>query len=173
MHFNDKFRFCPACGSQHFAYHNVKSKRCADCAFIYYHNPSAAVAAFIFNTDGDLLVCRRANDPAKGSLDLPGGFVDYQETAEQAITRELQEELGIEVNNVKYLFSLPNDYQYSELDIPTLDMFYTVQLPANAHISAHDDVAESFFVPIAKLNANDFGLSSIRTAIGRLTKNQL
>ena len=173
MLFNEKFKFCPSCGSQHFEYNNIKSKCCAHCNFVFYHNPSSAVAAFIFNANGDLLVCRRAKDPAKGTYDLPGGFVDYNETAEQAMVREIHEELGVEVKELQYLFSLPNDYLYSDLNIPTLDFFYRVQLPQNAEISAYDDVAESIFVPIAKLNANDFGLNSIRKAIIQLINKEL
>ena len=94
MNFSDKFKFCPACGSASFVVHNIKSKQCDNCGFIYYVNPSAATAAFIRNTDGDLLVCRRSHEPAKGTLDLPGGFIDYNETAEQGIAREVMEELG-------------------------------------------------------------------------------
>ena len=70
---------CPACGSQHFEINNVKSKKCADCGFVYYLNPSAATAAFIENEQGELLVCRRAKEPSKGTLDLPGGFADMEE----------------------------------------------------------------------------------------------
>ncbi len=172
MHFNQKFAHCPACGSANFGSNNVKSKRCANCNFVYYHNPSAAVAAFIFNEQHELLVCRRANDPAKGTLDLPGGFVDYNESAEQALKRELNEELGIRVETVKYEFSLPNDYLYSDLNIPTLDMFFVVQLPPNAHVAAHDDVAESFFVALDKLKPCDFGLDSIKKAVSNIIKEK-
>ena len=138
------------------------------CGFVFYHNPSAAVAAFIFNENEDLLVCSRAKDPAKGSWDLPGGFVDNDESAEQAIIRELEEELGVEVTDAEYLFSLPNDYLYSDLNIPTLDMFFRVRLPVCHSLIASDDVSECFFVPIAKLNPENFGLTSIRKAIYRL-----
>ena len=72
MNFSTLFKFCPVCGSGKFDQHNIKSKKCNSCGFIYYINPSAATAAFIRNDDGDLLVCRRAQEPAKGTLDLPG-----------------------------------------------------------------------------------------------------
>ncbi len=165
MHFKKKFRFCPACGSEHFEDNNFKSKRCADCGFVFYHNPSAAVAAFIFNTKGELLVCKRAKEPARGTLDLPGGFVDYEETAEEAMRRELLEETGAQALTVEYLFSLPNLYVYSDLEIPTLDMFFRCTLPENAAVRPADDVAECRFIPLTDVHPEAFGLRSIRHAV--------
>ena len=65
------------------------------CGFVYYFNSSAATAIFITNRVGELLVVRRAKEPAKGTFDLPGGFVDMYETAEEAIIREVKEETGL------------------------------------------------------------------------------
>lgn len=164
MHFKQKFRYCPACGSL-FSDHNFKSKTCRACGFTFYHNPSAAVATFVLNTEGELLVCRRAKEPAKGTLDLPGGFVDYDETAEQAVCREVAEETGLELSSVDYLFSLPNHYLYSDLDVPTLDLFFQTTVSSAFSLQAADDVAECFFVPIHQLDASLFGLDSIRRAV--------
>jgi len=63
---------------------------------VYYMNPSAATAAFILNGKGELLVERRKREPAKGTLDLPGGFADFDETAEEGVAREVLEETGLE-----------------------------------------------------------------------------
>ena len=171
MNFSEKFKYCPACGSTSFVSNNIKSKRCENCGFIYYVNPSAATAAFIRNTDGDLIVCRRSHDPAKGTLDLPGGFIDYNETAEQGITREVKEELGINVDHFQYLFSLPNDYLYSELNVPTMDLFFEGKVPNNTELNAADDVEECFFIPVRELNPQLFGLSSVRKAVRMFIDN--
>ena len=61
------FHFCPKCGSSEFEIHNALSKHCANCGFTYYQNPRASTAAFILNGKGELLVARRAKDPAKGT----------------------------------------------------------------------------------------------------------
>ena len=37
------------------------------------------------NEKKELLVCRRAKEPAKGTLDLPGGFIDMNETGEEGV----------------------------------------------------------------------------------------
>ena len=95
MHVLDKFKYCPACGSSGFEEQDEKSKRCKRCGFEYYLNPSAAVAAFILNSRGQLLTLRRSKAPAKGTLDLPGGFVDIGENINEALMREVKEETGL------------------------------------------------------------------------------
>ena len=99
----EHFRYCPACGSSHWAEHDFKSKRCADCGFVYYLNPSSATAAFIVNDRDELLVVRRVKEPHKDTLDLPGGFVDIGEDIEQGMRREIAyaAEKGIPIRYVK------------------------------------------------------------------------
>ena len=52
--------------------------------------------------------CCRAKEPAKDTLDLPGGFIDMNETGEEGVAREVEEETGLKVKKATYLFSLPN-----------------------------------------------------------------
>ena len=75
-----QFTYCPKCGARTFVERNEKAKQCTTCGFVYYFNPSSAVACFIRNSKGELLLVRRAKEPAKGTLDLPGGFVDMYES---------------------------------------------------------------------------------------------
>lgn len=121
-----KFSFCPVCGSKLWVVNNFKSKRCESCGFVYYGNPSAANVALILNEHDELLVVRRKKEPAKGTLDLPGGFTDMDETGEEGVIREVLEETGLHVTRADYLFSIPNLYRYSDMDIHTLDMFSVV-----------------------------------------------
>lgn len=165
MHLLEKFGYCPKCGSRHFVENNEKSKRCENCGFVYYFNPSAATAAFIVNERGELLVERRAKDPAKGMLDLPGGFVDVSETAEEGITREVKEETGLQLTEVRYMFSLPNIYRYSGFDVHTLDMFFMCRVAEGAQPVPADDAAECFWIPVADIHTEQFGLRSIRQAL--------
>ena len=72
----------------------------------------------------ELLVCRRAKEPAKGTLDLPGGFIDKNETGEEGVAREVLEETGLKVKKAVYQFTLPNIYVYSGFPVHTLDMFF-------------------------------------------------
>ncbi len=159
------FQYCPKCGSKEFKVNNEKSKKCLACNFTYYFNPSAATVAVIVNPKREILVCRRANDPAKGTLDLPGGFVDMNETGEQAVIREVKEETNLNVDEAEYLFSLPNLYLYSGFLVHTLDLFYLCKVNDLNNPIGRDDISESFFVNIDDLIVDDFGLQSIKKGL--------
>jgi ADP-ribose pyrophosphatase YjhB (NUDIX family) len=162
------------CGSGHFEVNNFKSKKCRDCGFTYYANPCSATAAFIVNDRDEMLVVRRAKEPAKGTLDLPGGFVDMCETVEEGMLREIKEETGLDVQDIRYLFSSPNLYVYSGMGVHTLDMDFLVRVHGDAiPVRAADDAAEAFWLPINKVNPADFGLTSIRNAVIRFLAETL
>ena len=160
-----KFSYCPVCGEEAFAVRNEKAKQCAVCGFVYYLNPSASVACFIRNVRGELLVVRRAKEPAKGTLDLPGGFADMHETAEEALFREVREETGLRLGNCRYLFSLPNIYPYRGFDVHTLDLFFECKVEHFDQAKAADDAGGLVVLSPAELNPADFGLQSIQQAI--------
>ncbi len=162
------------CGSEHFEVNNFKSKKCRDCGFTYYANPCSATAAFIVNDRDEMLVVRRAKEPAKGTLDLPGGFVDMGETVEEGMVREIKEETGLDVDHIQYLFSSPNVYVYSGMGVHTLDMDFLVRVHSDSlAVSAADDAAEAFWLPINEVNPADFGLTSIRNAVIRFLSEML
>ena len=156
------FKYCPVCGSEHFEVH---------CGFTYYANPCSATAAFIVNDNDEMLVVRRAKEPAKGTLDLPGGFVDMGETVEEGMVREIKEETGLDITNIQYLFSSPNVYVYSGMGVHTLDMDYLARVHGSVPaIKAADDAAEALWIPISQVNPAEFGLTSIRNAVIRFLK---
>ena len=140
-----QFHFCPKCGSPRFVEHNEKSKQCEDCGFVYYFNPSAATVAVILNERQELLACRRGKEPAKGTLDLPGGFSDCFESSEEGVAREVKEETGLEVTRTEFLFSLPNTYLYSGFLVHTVDCFFrcTVADSSLAHARRGRTVVDS------------------------------
>jgi mutator protein MutT len=164
----ESFVYCPRCGSRNFNVDGERSRRCADCGLTYYANASASTAAIITNSKGEVLLTTRAFEPAKGKLDLPGGFVDMNETAEEALIRELKEELSIDVCNPQYLFSLPNEYQFSGITVHTLDMFFKVEVEDNIQVKTDDDVADAQFYDLKFVNIDDIGLNSIKKAINRI-----
>lgn len=167
MHPLDKFKFCPVCGSAHWVENNFKSKRCDDCGFVYYANPASATAAFIINERNELLVVRRAKEPALGTLDLPGGFVDMGENIEQGMRREIEEETGLKVDQIEYLFSTPNEYLFSGMLIHTIDSDYLVRVKSDVHPIGADDAADAHWIPLDEVNPEEFGLLSIRRAVER------
>lgn len=161
-----QFVYCPVCGAKTFIERNEKAKQCTTCGFVYYFNPSSAVACFIRNAAGEVLLVRRAKDPAKGTLDLPGGFVDMHESAEEAACREVKEETGLDITECRYLFSIPNLYMYSGFEVHTVDMFFECHTDNFEDTHAEDDAAEIIILKKEELNPDDFGLLSIKKAIG-------
>jgi ADP-ribose pyrophosphatase YjhB (NUDIX family) len=71
-----------------------------------YQNPKLAVDCII-RVDGKLAFIRRNNPPL--GLALPGGFVDYGESVEDAVRREMREETGLELENLRqfHVYSEP------------------------------------------------------------------
>lgn len=173
MHYLNKFRYCPACGSDHFLENDFKSKHCKDCGFTYYFNAAAAVASIIKNERGELLLCRRAFNPAKGTLGIPGGFVDPKESTTSAMIREMKEETGVDIKEeeLKFLFSIPNIYPYSGLVVHSCDTFFEVTIDSTSDIKPNDDVSECMWVMPENVRLEDIGLNSIREAVRRYLSN--
>ena len=172
MHLLDKFRYCPACGSADFEINDERSKRCSSCGFTFYLNASAATAAFIVNDKGELLVGRRALDPAKGTLDLPGGFVDPGESITDGMLREVKEETGAEGVIRRFLFSVPNFYEYSGFVVPTTDAFFEVALLDEDNLSPKDDCSQLSWIPLSEVKPELFGLKSISQAVEKYLQQQ-
>lgn len=170
MHPLAQFKYCPKCGSDRFVENNFKSKRCEDCGFVYYFNSCSSTIALIVNENRELLVATRAHEPVKGTLDLPGGFVDMNETGEEAVIREVKEETNMEVTDARYLFSIPNRYVYSGFEVHTLDMVYLCKVTDTSTFKAEDDVAKLQFIKITDLNPHLFGLLSVKEVVRKIQK---
>lgn len=162
------FAFCPHCGSPLFKEDGPRSKRCENCGFTFYLNPAAATAALITDKEGRLLLTRRAFEPMKGTLDLPGGFAELDETIEDALRREVKEELGVEIEHLTFIGSRPNRYPFSGFTIHTLDHFFSAQIAeTSAPISVHDDVDNYVWLHPEEIDTNQIGLDSIREIVAK------
>jgi len=120
------FRFCPSCGAGVTVGRNPL--RCASCGFVYYFSPIAAVVGIIATRAGEVLFLVRAKSPGKGKLGLPGGFVDAGESAEEALAREVREEINLTVTGSRYLGSFANRYVYRGVQIPVMDAIYACEV---------------------------------------------
>ncbi|MFZ4550039.1 MAG: NUDIX hydrolase [Bacteroidales bacterium] len=126
---------------------------------------SAAVAAIIHNDKNEILFTIRKHDPAAGKLDLPGGFVDLGETAENAVIREVLEELNLEITEMEFVGTFTNKYIYGELEYQTLDLVFNCLVNSFSAIHAADDVSGYVFRNPATVNPDEIGLDSIREIV--------
>ena len=79
--------------------------------------------------------------------------------------REVEEETGLKVDRAEYLFSFPNKYRYSGLDVPTLDAFFLCHVGNFGSLHAMDDAAKAQWVGLDDIHTELFGLRSVRQAL--------
>jgi len=77
-----------------------KPSKCPHCC--EYKNRAISIDALI-ERDGNILLIKRGRDPYKGFWAIPGGHVDFDETVEQAVRREVKEETGLTVSKLSLL----------------------------------------------------------------------
>lgn len=139
-----RFQYCPSCGAS-LTDPGANPLRC-ECGFVFFFGPVTAVGAIVADEDGRVLFIRRANEPGKGKLGLPGGFVDPQESLEVAVAREVREETGLEVVRSAYLTSAPNLYCYRDSEIDVTDMFFVCRVASFESLQAVDGEAAEFLL---------------------------
>ncbi len=165
------FRHCPRCGAAAGPVSPAPNPfHCGACGFRYFFNPTVAVAVFARREDGRTLLIRRARDPGKGRLAPPGGFIDVGETAETAAIRELREEVGLEIGDLGFLCSEPNQYTYEGVTYPVLDFFFTARC-AGTEIPAIDEVAAAEWFDPQEIEPGALAFPSMQCALVRWQKN--
>lgn len=127
--FKNDFKLCPMCGSKKIENHGNRKWLCPDCGFDLYNNVASAVGIVIYDKNHNVLFEVRAKEPRKGFIAVPGGFVDFDESAEEAVVRECREEIGVPVEGAKFLCTAPNVYEYKGIEYKTCDIFFTAALP--------------------------------------------
>jgi NAD+ diphosphatase len=168
MHLSKKmkiFNYCPACGSGDISFGDMKQIVCRDCSFTYYHNVAAAVAA-ILQYDKKIVLIERAKDPGKGKLDLPGGFVDPKESAEEAVKREIKEELRIDVREPGYLGSYPNIYKYEGVIYHTCDLFFYCKIDALPTDFDKTEIEELILINPFEIPDDKIAFESVKMGLG-------
>lgn len=162
------FRYCPRCGADYQQPAPEPVLRCSHCGFVYYFNPAVAVAAFLEAPAGRWLFIRRAKAPARGKLALPGGFVDCGETAEDALRREIREEVSLHVASLRFLCSQTNHYDYRDVRYPVVDLFFTAAADPQQQAQALDGVAALCWLSLPQVADDEIAFPSIRHAVNQL-----
>ena len=159
------FIFCPRCGAKRSCIEETTPFRCAACHFVYYFNPTVAAAAILLRSDGCGLFIRRAKEPSKGMLGLVGGFIDIGETAEEALRREVREEVSLELEGISFLCTQPNTYRYLDVIYPVLDLFFIARVQDPARAAALDDVESFCWMHPQAVRAEEMAFPSMQKAL--------
>jgi ADP-ribose pyrophosphatase YjhB (NUDIX family) len=161
------FRYCPRCGQGPSAPAESPVFSCPACGFHYHFNPAVAAGVIAEDGEGRVLLVRRAKAPARGRLGVPGGFVDFGETAEASARREAHEETGIEVLGLSFLGSWPNLYEWRGVSYPVVDLYFTGSVDDGPTASARHEVEEVVWLRPEEIDPATLAFPSTRAALAR------
>ncbi|MBI5802440.1 MAG: NUDIX domain-containing protein [Verrucomicrobia bacterium] len=162
----DVFRHCPKCGVALLVTGRAPFQ-CEACGFLFYFNPAIAVGAVLLAPDESVLLIRRAKDPHMGKLSVPGGFVDAGEVAEDALRREIREEVGVTVERLDYFCSLPNVYHYRGVTYQVLDFFFIGRVDSKSVQADPGEVTEICWLPRNGIVLEEIAFDSVRVMLRR------
>lgn len=121
-------------------------------SFTYkYPRPAVTADVAVITTEQEpkVLLIQRGNEPYKGHWAFPGGFMDMDETTEQCAIRELEEETGLKVSEVKQIGA------YSKVDRDprgrTITVAYLARIANAEKVNGQDDAAKAEWFPINNL----------------------
>ncbi|MCB8816934.1 NAD(+) diphosphatase [Desulfosporosinus shakirovi] len=105
MHWDRSHQYCSQCGEQTENKIDERAKRCPSCGFVNYPRISPAIIVAITRRN-EILLAKGSRFQA-GFYSVLAGFVEPGETFEECVQREVAEEVGIKVKNIKYFGSQP------------------------------------------------------------------
>lgn len=170
--FPSPFRYCPSCGREGGEFLRGHEFRCPHCLHRYFHNVAVGAGA-VLTHQGKVLFARRAMEPQKGLLGIPGGFVDPGEKAEEAVARECREELGAEIAGVKFITSFPNRYGFQDIWYNVCDLYFEAQLltPVDRLKADPHEVSELLWLGLSEVKEADLSFPSLKKLIALMKRN--
>jgi NAD+ diphosphatase len=104
-------RFCGRCGAPTVRLEHERARRCPECGLMNFPRLAPAVITLV-ERDGKALLAQNAAFVG-GFYSILAGFVEPGESLEEAVRREIREEVGIEVRDIEYFGSQPWPYPHS------------------------------------------------------------
>jgi len=163
-----QYKHCVICGST-LTPLEQRILLCKTCNQHTYVSPTPCCAIVIQNNVGEIMLVKRKLEPKKDFWDLPGGFVDLEESFEEATIRESKEELGVDVINLKYITSEFDTYTFEDFTFPTLGVIFTGEL-GHQSPTANDDVSEIVYFAPNKIPFEKIAFKSITRALEKFTE---
>ena len=154
--------FCSRCGSR-LRLGEVEGEHrerlvCDSCGHIVYVNPRLVVTAFPVTDDGDLVLLRRGIEPGYGSWAQPGGFLEVDETVNQAAIRETLEETGLLIEPGEIIGL------YTRLEAAVVTIAFEARIVGGAAIATPEALEVRSFAP-AKIPWDGIELNTTHWAL--------
>lgn len=162
MRYSDIFKKCPQCGNP-LSVENERMVSCPHGDFTFYINPAPCNAVVIENEQHEILLVKRKFEPRIGAWDLPGGFVDPGESAEDSVRREIKEELRCDIENIRYLTSYHDVYDFKGITYNTLGFIFVGEL--HGIITPSDDITSYAFFPLDQVPYESLAFTSTKKAV--------
>ena len=151
-------RFCGRCGTKTEHDHRERMLRCPGCGNMIF--PRISPAVIIALTDGDRLVLSKYAGRNYTRFALLAGFIEIGETAEECVAREVMEEVGLKVKNIRYYKSQPWGIAGN------LQIGYFCELDGSDEITLdRNELSEAGWYDRHDLPAKDDGISLTREMI--------
>ncbi len=114
--------------------------------------PGLTTDAVIINDKNEVFLMKRAIDPFKGTWVLPGGHVEYKEEVEDALKREIKEEIGanLKIENLFGVYSAPNRDPRDHI----VTIVYTGKIDDNEEIKLGEEASTYKFFSLSELPEN-------------------
>lgn len=137
-------KYCPQCGAALQIRPVADRERpvCPACGFIFYLNPIAAAAALI-EREGKVALVRRGVEPGRGRWSLPSGYIELDESPEEAAVRETREELGLHVE----IDGLLNTFTFTNPQSQGVLLIYAAHTVEGALVAGDDATDAAWFGP--------------------------
>jgi NAD+ diphosphatase len=161
LSWDQTFRYCGRCGTPTEDKEDERAKVCPACGLVNFPRLSPAIMAAVIR--GDRILLANGHGFPSGFFSVLAGFVEPGETLEECVVREVKEEVGIDVHNIRYFGSQPwpfpnslmiaftAEYRRGEIrvdgsEITAADWFSADQLPSrpDARISISGQLIEWF-----------------------------
>ncbi len=136
-HWDRDHQFCGRCGAATEAHENERLRRCPRCGLTSYPRISPAIIVAVTRAceDGQRILLARNHRFPAGRYSVIAGFVEAGETLEECVRREVCEETGITVDNIRYFGSQPWPFPNSLMIGFTADYAEGVIAPGDDEIA--------------------------------------
>ncbi|MEY4731414.1 MAG: pyrophosphatase [Candidatus Parcubacteria bacterium] len=165
------FMYCPRCAGRLQWAASRRFGTCLSCGNEIYDQPKIVVTGILHDDQGRILLVRRAKEPHKGKWDTPGGFVETGESAENALRREIKEEMGIRLGALAYVASFPGVYPYQGVGFSYLELSFSGKGPDIRRVRCdREEIAQLRYVHKEKIRFDQLAFASQRTVL-RMVRN--